>query len=165
MDGRPDDLIAALNGDHAAALRVRQRQQVRLEQMRAACKRPKSQHSPPAAPLLPTPRSARGRVMNDNILVEALSGTGVWISDTSCDLLLAPAAPPSPALETDTLAGTLNALHQRAELEEKLKAKLAERDRLLQKLQDRTRKQRAEADALAVRARAQRPGRQNRLEA
>ena len=163
-DGQPDDLIAALNGDQAAALRLRQRQQARLEQMRTACKRPDHQPPPTAAPPLPTPRSARGKVINDRILVDALSGTGVWISDASCDLFLAPAAPPPPARETDTLAGALNALHQKAELEEQLKAKLAERDRLLLELQEKTGQQRTEADALAARARAYRPGWQSKVE-
>lgn len=162
---QPDDLIAALNGDQAAALRLRQRQQARLEQMRTACKR--SDHQPSAAPpstIRCTPRSARDKVIHDRILVDALSGTGVWISDASCDLFLAPATPPPPAHETDTLAGALNALHQKAELEEQLKAKLAERDRLLQELQEQAGQQRTEADALAARARAHRPGWQSEVE-
>ena len=50
-------------------------------------------------------------------------------------------------------------------MEEQLRAKLAERNRLLQELQDRTRQQRAEADALAARARAHRAGWEKKVEA
>ena len=79
----------------------------------------------------------------DRLLTDALSGDGCWI-DSSFELN------PSRLLphETDSLYGALSTLHEKTLLEEELRSKVAERDRLLRELRRQTEQQRLEASAL-----------------
>ena len=141
-----DILLAALSGDRAAALRLRQRQRERLERLegqRRSAIGNQQRTTMDVHPFLPTPRYGPHDAFVDRLLTDALSGDGCWI-DSSFELN------PSRLLphETDSLYGALSTLREKTLLEEELRSKVAERDRLLRELRRQTEQQRLEASAL-----------------
>ena len=165
-------LLAALNGDVGAALELRRRQLKRYELRRRQLrlddelKRQKVSDAAAASLPSPTPGGARGSsgvpeanqaVLLDALLRHALSGAGAWIDGS--DLVLpwdAPAAA-AAAEPTEPLA-TLDALHSRVFLEDRLRAELSAREASLRELRSQSTALVAERDALLTAAGASAAG-------
>ena len=164
-------LLAALNGDVGAALELRRRQLKRYELRRRQLrldelKRQKVSDAAAASLPSPAPGGARGSsgvpeanqaVLLDALLRHALSGAGAWIDGS--DLVLpwdAPAAA-AAAEPTEPLA-TLDALHSRVFLEDRLRVELSAREASLRELRSQSTALVAERDALLTAAGASAAG-------